>query len=145
MSRKFILFCFALLLLCSCVDEETGTASKVPAPAFTEKKETREVKTPGELSDSVQKTEMDTPRYDSKILYFDTLITGYFNHDSILDSVSLWVPMDPKEEFDMWGCYPCITKIKFSTGQIIRHTNDVGWRLENVGDWNNDGVDEIAY
>src|SRR5687767_8671413 len=73
----------------------------------------------------------------------DTIIVGNFDGDDRMDSAQLWVPLMHNE---MFGCKTCNTEIRFSNGlKTIFHENDVGYRLENVGDLNQNGLDDIAY
>lgn len=73
----------------------------------------------------------------------DTFVIGNFDADKILDTAQLWVP---RGHNIMYGCEICNTEIRFSNGtKTIHHKGDVGFRLENVGDLNWDGTDDIAY
>jgi hypothetical protein len=84
------------------------------------------------------------PAYQSKILYADTFATGNFDHIKGVDTAWLMVPM---KEFEMYGCSPCSTRVVFSNGtdSICFTEGDIGGGMENVGDLNNDGIDELAY
>jgi hypothetical protein len=76
----------------------------------------------------------------------DTLILGNFDRDGKKDTAFLIVPMDPNKAFEMYGCSTCSTHIIFSNGlNEIGRSGDVGGQLENVGDLDGDGIDEIAY
>lgn len=73
----------------------------------------------------------------------DTLIVGNFDSDRVPDTAQLWVPLGHN---NMFGCMICNTEIRFSNGiKTISHTDDIGYRLENIGDINGDKIDEIAY
>lgn len=70
-------------------------------------------------------------------------MVGNFDNNNIPDTARLWVPL---AHTDMFGCTVCPTEIRFSNGiETIKHTDDVGYRLENIGDMNGDQIDDIAY
>jgi len=78
--------------------------------------------------------------------FMEYYILGKFDKDLIRDTAFLWVPMDSTREYKEFSCNPCRSEISFSNGlpSIVR-TMDIGGRLENVGDLNGDGIDELGY
>lgn len=78
--------------------------------------------------------------------FLDTIIVGNFDLDEKRDTAFLWVPMDPKREFRMFGCRPCDSEISFSNHlPSLLRKSDIGGMLENAGDLDGDGIDELAY
>lgn len=81
--------------------------------------------------------------YQPDELVPDTMVVGNFDGDNIQDTAQLWRPRGHNE---MFGCKTCKTEIRFSNGnKTIHHEDDIGYRLENVSDLNQDGIDDLAY
>jgi hypothetical protein len=96
-------------------------------------------------STSVKKDSViSSPKYNSTVLYKDTFLLGHFDLQKGIDTAWLMVPM---KEFEMFGCYPCSTRVVFTnqSDSIYFTEGDIGGRIANVGDLNADGVDELLY
>jgi hypothetical protein len=73
----------------------------------------------------------------------DTLIIGEFDGKKGLDTAYLYIP---KKEININNCRSCISEIRFSNQKyVIRFMSDIGGPFENVGDLDDDGIDEIAH
>ncbi|HLP10887.1 MAG TPA: hypothetical protein VK177_03085 [Flavobacteriales bacterium] len=83
---------------------------------------------------------------DSKILYELTKVIGDFDNDTVPDIARLMIPISGKES-DCYGCDPCITKVVFSNGisSLQDVEGQIGRFLQNAGDIDGDGIDELAY
>lgn len=75
----------------------------------------------------------------------DTMVLGYFDKDRLKDTAFLYTPMD-SAHWDMFDCWPCSTYVIFSNGtKSFGRDGDIGTHLENLGDLDKDGIDEIGH